>query len=238
MCTLTWRRHAGELQVWFNRDEQTIRPDALPPKCYHWENVQVVAPIDPPSKGTWIATNEFGLTVALLNWYLTPAKAGKVSRGQLVKALAQRQSLAEVMTYITDHDFSIYAPFHCVLYDRTHQRLLTWDGEQLQQADVPEILTSSSVDTTETIQRRIKKFNDFRHLCATCEDYFSFHQQHDADFPPQSVCVHREFSRTMSHTHIRVTTTQTTMRYFDGYPCQVTPSTSAHEVSLRLQETF
>lgn len=236
MCTLTWLRSEDELQIWFNRDEQTIRPDAIPPRIYNWNDVQVVAPIDPPSGGSWLASNQHGLSVTLLNWYLLPAKAGKISRGQLVKALATLSSCDSLPEFIRQHNFSVYAPFQCVVFDTRTQQLLSWNGEQLTVTDAPKIMTSSSVETDATIKRRIDKFSQFCHQTDTASNYFEFHQQHDADFSEQSVCVHRELSRTMSHTQICVTQEQLTMRYFDGYPCEITNSTSPHEIALRLQD--
>lgn len=237
MCTLTWLRQEDELNIWFNRDEQTLRAEAIPPQLLNWQGVKVIAPIDPPSAGTWICSNEFGVSVALLNWYLQPASDGKISRGQLVKSLSQLTSLDELSSVLESIDFRVFAPFQCAIFDRFKQCLLCWNGEQLSITEVPEILTSSSVETLATINRRKQQFQQFQNITASRDDFFSFHQQHDCDFPSQSVCVHRELSRTMSHTQIQLTTQTITMRYFSGYPCDITSTTTPSELVLSVQES-
>lgn len=237
MCTLTWQRHNDELTIWFNRDEQKLRPEAHPPRTFTWDNTQVVAPIDPPSGGSWITGNQFGISIALLNWYVLPNIAGKISRGKLVKKLASLRSLSELSPFVRDEDFSVYAPFQCAIFDQSNQQLIRWNGDNLTAVELPPIVTSSSVDTEATISRREAIHQLYGSNLNAPFDFLAFHQHHDNEFPMQSVCVHRQHSRTMSHTQIRTTSQYLTMRYYDGFPCAITPTTPSHELILSLQET-
>src|SRR5262249_44773985 len=68
MCTLTVLPLEGDrTRLAFNRDELRTRPEALPPQWTHHGSRSAVHPIDPVSNGTWIAANDAGLALALLN---------------------------------------------------------------------------------------------------------------------------------------------------------------------------
>lgn len=71
MCTLTWwRGAAGEgYEVFFNRDELKTRPPAKPPAAGERGGVRFLSPVDTQAGGTWIWANQFGVVMALLNWY-------------------------------------------------------------------------------------------------------------------------------------------------------------------------
>ena len=67
MCTVSWLYHPGGYQLFCNRDEKHHRLPALPPlSCVH-RGMQYVAPVDGDAGGTWLAVNEAGLTLCLLN---------------------------------------------------------------------------------------------------------------------------------------------------------------------------
>jgi hypothetical protein len=69
MCTVTWTRDGKEYELFMNRDELHSRGSASPPEVRRRKGVKVIAPIDADGGGTWIAANEWGLTICLLNHY-------------------------------------------------------------------------------------------------------------------------------------------------------------------------
>ncbi len=117
MCTLTWwSDYQGRYEVFFNRDERKTREAALPPRELRCgEDVRLLAPIDPRGGGTWLAVNEAGVTIALLNWYEEEPgeapKAGWRSRGRLVTDLADAGSAEELAERISRIDAGSYPPF-------------------------------------------------------------------------------------------------------------------------------
>ena len=96
MCTASWLDRPEGFELFFNRDERRTRARSLPPRVVTApDGTRYLAPIDAESGGTWIAVNEHGLAVCLLNRYpevLAPATPR--SRGHLVTHLAGTGALA------------------------------------------------------------------------------------------------------------------------------------------------
>ena len=97
MCTLTYLLNERGYELFFNRDEQRSRLLAEPPKLNKVNKSHgAIYPIDPQGGGTWIAVNEQGLSLALLNNYQAPLSNNdnhnkSISRGQLILSLLQIQ---------------------------------------------------------------------------------------------------------------------------------------------------
>jgi hypothetical protein len=75
MCTVSWIHQGSGYQLLCNRDEKRTRRPASAPQLLTRNNVRFVAPIDGDSGGTWVAVNEFGLSLVLLN--RAPSSAAK-----------------------------------------------------------------------------------------------------------------------------------------------------------------
>src|SRR6266446_1379970 len=67
MCTLTFVPTEDGYLVGMNRDELLTRRVALPPKRFQRSGMEMVCPSE-PCGGTWIACNDRGNLLALLNW--------------------------------------------------------------------------------------------------------------------------------------------------------------------------
>ncbi len=72
MCTVSWRAARDGYDLFFNRDELHTRAPELPPALSERDGVRFLAPRDGDHGGTWLAVNEHGLTVCLLNDYANP----------------------------------------------------------------------------------------------------------------------------------------------------------------------
>ncbi len=69
MCTVSWLADHDGYCLLFNRDEKRTRGVAQPPQIYLRDQVRFVAPIGADGGGTWLASNEYGVTICLLNAY-------------------------------------------------------------------------------------------------------------------------------------------------------------------------
>ena len=119
MCTASWLLEPTGYQVFFNRDEQKGRAKALPPQQFSAVgDVSFLMPVDPVGQGSWIATNEFGLTLCLLNYYQGQTPSGElISRGQLVKSFAHYSSAEQLIQDFEKLSYQHFAPFTLVIFD-------------------------------------------------------------------------------------------------------------------------
>jgi hypothetical protein len=67
MCTVTWLPRPDGYQLLCNRDERDSRQPALGPRLHEQNGVKYIAPVDGDHGGSWIGTNEFGMSLCLLN---------------------------------------------------------------------------------------------------------------------------------------------------------------------------
>ncbi|HKX45758.1 MAG TPA: NRDE family protein, partial [Planctomycetota bacterium] len=84
MCTVTWIRRVDGFELFCNRDERRTRPAALLPEARRGPSgIEYAAPIDAEAGGTWVAVNERGLALCLLNHYQAAEPLGRdlASRG-------------------------------------------------------------------------------------------------------------------------------------------------------------
>ncbi|MFD2257603.1 NRDE family protein [Luteolibacter algae] len=148
MCTISWKTDSnGSRRVYFNRDELKSRPVAIPPQKFSSTNeVAYLAPIDPAGGGTWMAVNERGVMIALLNrWHEKVKLHGrKLSRGEIVLSLADCKSVEEAEVRIHSRDLGCFLAFTIVLSDHHSFSIFAWDGKRLVREDLHSPITSSS----------------------------------------------------------------------------------------------
>jgi hypothetical protein len=142
MCTLTAVPLPGRhLRLAFNRDERPTRLPALPPAVGRFGERWAVLPTDPQSGGTWLAVNDAGLALAVLNVTvpapsppapLPPGERGaKRSRGTLIPALLGLDTPADALAELERaFDYRHFAPFRLVLVGRGIVAEVRWDGRE------------------------------------------------------------------------------------------------------------
>jgi len=237
MCTLTWQYQAcgGGYALFFNRDELKTRKRALPPMRKTARNgVSYLAPTDTDAGGTWLAVNQHGLTVCLLNNYAAPEPQHNniVSRGEVVTALAGCAHIDELAALLGELPLQAYRGFELVVFGHNVQHW-RWDTRQLDVLPAEMPITSSSFDTA-TVQAVRKKFFDTIAEQAGLDALAHFHschldhELHEMNGQPMavsSVCMHREFAQTVSQCFVQVSPDRVAISYTDGPPCQ-SPSTA------------
>jgi hypothetical protein len=236
MCTVTWVRDPDEgYELFFNRDELLTRQEADGPRIHESGSVRFVAPIDGDFGGTWIAANERGLTVALLNGYRSveaPSQGadGETvefrSRGLLVVDLAGSRGIDELAVTLASVDLRQYRSFRLVVLAPVAQAWIAeWDRTRLliePGGDGRRPVISSSFEETEVGSRRRQEYE--RIVCGprglTTGALAEYHCSHEHGPSAFSVCMHRSNARTRSLTHVRVTANDVHLNYHAGSPCE------------------
>lgn len=161
MCTVSWLLANDGYQVFFNRDEQKGRSLAYAPKYFNDQGVKYLMPVDPVGGGSWIAMNQAGLSVCLLNYYQDkPADKDYISRGLLVKSLVSYTSLAKIRHVLQTQSLRCYAAFTLLVfpsYLTAHSGAVyavRWDGNTLTQLSADSPMVSSSVALAEVTNYR------------------------------------------------------------------------------------
>jgi len=161
MCTVSWLLANDGYQVFFNRDEQKGRALAHSPKYFNDLGVKYLMPVDPVGGGSWIAMNQAGLSICLLNYYQqTPPETELISRGLLVKSLISNTSLTKIRSALKKLHLHRYAAFTLLVFPShlTAQigdvYAVRWDGNELKTVTAVSPMVSSSVALSEVTNYR------------------------------------------------------------------------------------
>ncbi len=227
MCTLTVipRNHGYLLAM--NRDERLTRADAAPPSLVSVGGIAAVYPRD-RAGGTWVAANDRGIALALLNWndVSQPDSEKKNSRGAVVTALMRLGSQGEVQKALQNLDLLDTWPFRLVGIFPAEKKIgeWRWNHKQLM-VEFPEWkpqhwFSSSLSDERAASERGAACASAWRMEDAGSVAWLRcLHACHDNGPGPFSICVHRENVRTVSYTEIACDANKVSCRYSAGNPC-------------------
>src|SRR5216683_2177806 len=89
MCTISFVPKSHGFYLAMNRDEKFTRSTALPPAIVDLADRRAIFPREPEG-GTWIAANDAGVCLALINWHRIESEPEHsiVSRGEVIRKLA------------------------------------------------------------------------------------------------------------------------------------------------------
>ena len=226
MCTLSWRQGDAGYELFMNRDELRQRLPARPPTRHLGATAAYLAATDGDAGGSWLAVNEHGLGVALLNRY-DPAPRPEAerlrSRGLLVIELAgSTEEPAEVLKRLAGLDLTCYRPFTLVLCSPRESPLaVAWNGLELSPPWYPDQpLASSSYDPQGIGAVRRQSARALLPPTPSREELLAFHRSHHPERGPHSPCMHRTNAVTVSFTWVQVTPEAVSMAYADGPPCR------------------
>jgi hypothetical protein len=236
MCTVSWLRHSNGYVLLCNRDERHTRQPALGPRINQREGVSFIAPVDGDHGGSWIAVNQFGLTLCLLNRYgdePVDEADGYISRGLLLIKLIHCATAASVRSRIESTNLEEFRPFTLAVISLADPSfVLDWTGRELRvrselESHAP--LTSSSLREPEIgISRR----EQFQQLISEAVDeepsqmtdlLWQFHRSHLPERGPTSVCMHRAEASTVSVSAVTVGRKSIEFAYQPGSPCTEAP---------------
>lgn len=257
MCTLTFTGTAldpgvstqalrdGEAgyTLLFNRDELRARgPEIAPAEARTDSGVRYIAPTDSDAGGTWIAANEHGITVALLNGYAEsrgPERSEWTSRGALVRSLADMQTAGELWTRMSPRRLGAFRPSVVVALGLGERPLIArWDGLAVSfdpRADLALPITSSSYEQSEV--QRFRRDLYAREVGGGLDPRSTgppslaaldaYHRWTGPDGPTDSSpCMARSDAATRSHCRIEVRPGAVRFQYFPSAPFEdADPST-------------
>jgi hypothetical protein len=228
MCTVTFIARQRGYCLGMNRDEKLTRATGLPPKQKKMCGRSVLSPTEPHG-GTWIAVNDGGVTLALINWYAVTArvKQDPVSRGSIIKNLCVAVSPEVVGEILGILALRRINPFRLVaIYPATHEVAeWRWDLKKLTRQDhawETQQWISSGFDERTAQRVRDQTFRAaLRQRSAGSRNWLRrLHRNHSPAAGPFSTCMHRADAATVSYTEVAVAGAQVEMRYQAGSPCE------------------
>ncbi len=226
MCTLTIVPLAGgRLRVGFNRDERRTRPTGTPPEIHTRDGRNAIYPTDPESGGTWLAVNDVGLILALLN--ATPPSSppfrGRRSRGEIIPALLNADTPADSLAKFDPlFRFADFPPFRLVLVGQGVVADMRWDGQEPMVVNrllgnVPLLFTSSGLGDhlVEGVRRELfdAMFAANPSEWPAVQDAFHRHRWPGREH--LSIDMSRDDARTVSRAVIELDDDTATFRYAD-----------------------
>jgi len=228
MCTVSFlaRQHGYALAM--NRDEQWTRVAGLPPARHRIQNREVLAPTE-PGGGKWIAVNDGGVTVALVNWYSVTARvSGKsVSRGQVVHAGCAAQSVRQAEAALGRLPLHQINPFRLIgVFPATREivewrwDLRAWDCQPHPWKNRQWISSGWDEPAAQRIRSRTFRAAWTQTSAGRLDWLRRLHRSHAPERGPFSTCMHRADAGTVSYTEIKVARRHATLRYLPGTPCQ------------------
>jgi len=211
-----------------NRDERLARPAGLPPKEKMVNGHVALCPSE-PGDGTWIAVNDQGVTLALINWYSIAASVGDkvISRGKVVNSVSAVVWPDFADAALAKLPLNQINPFRLIGIFPTTGEIAEWrwDLEHLVRQNhrwKSQQWISSGFDEPTAQHARSGTFQQAqRQRSAGTLDWLRrLHRSHSPQTGPFSTCMHRADAATVSYTEIIVSQREALMRYHAGAPCQ------------------
>jgi hypothetical protein len=236
MCTVTLipcsNGREDILRIACNRDESRSRPRAFPPELRIFGDRRAVLPIDPASGGSWIAVNDAGLAMVILNRNSSdmPVNPAPLSRGAILPHLLHCDSLRSSEQLALDLNGYCFAPFRLILINRTEGSVIDGGGSALpatQHLGIsrPLMFTSSGLGDAIVEGPRRRLFGEMfpePRWCPEQQDLFHRHSWPSANH--LSVCMRRADARTVSHTVVELGRETAVMTYSPHPPDEPGPS--------------
>ncbi len=229
MCTLTVVTGNDTYVMAMNRDEKIARGTGSPAEILEFNGARAIYPGDSDG-GTWFATNEYGISLALLNWndIVAPAVAAAKtrSRGRVIPPLIESRSLSDLHEVVAVLNFKGMWPFRLVGVFPSEQEIWEWrwDSTQLQfQVHLWEsrhwFSSSLSDKRAEAVRGTACRNAEHESDAGSVPWLRRLHASHAGGPGPFSLCVHREDVKTLSYSEVMVTPGTVQMGHVRSSPC-------------------
>jgi len=230
MCTVSFIARKRGYLLGMNRDEQLARENGLPPRLRLVNGVKVVCPSE-AGGGTWVALNETGATLALVNWYsiTTRVRQNLVSRGEIVRTASFASIPDEVEATLNRLPLPQLNPFRLIgIFPGTREVVeWRWDLRKREREDhawKSQQWISSGFDEPQAQRIRSRTFRDARKQSTFGRISWlrRLHRSHSPGCGPFSTCMHRTDAATVSYTEVIAGAQSATMCYHAKAPCKHT----------------
>jgi hypothetical protein len=224
MCTVSFLPTAAGFRLAMNRDEKRRRVAALPPEIFALGDRRVAYPREPDG-GIWLAVNDTGFCLALLNWHrIEREPRGRIeSRGGIIPRLIAAKDSRAIARLLRGMSLQNVRPFRLLVIDRGQRRVTEWrwDVKNLaarQPAWRIQHWFSSGHDELRAERERAE-------ICATwslggSSPLAKLHASHFPKRGPFSICMHRRDAATVSYSEVVATAARIALRYQPGPPCK------------------
>jgi hypothetical protein len=228
MCTVTFIARQRGYCLGMNRDEKLTRPIGLPPKKQKVDGRAIISPSE-PGGGTWIAVNDYGTTLALINWYSITARVGvkAVSRGEVIHSISTANSPDGADAALHRLTLNRMNPFRLIgVFPATGEIVeWRWNLKRLVRKNhswKTQQWISSGFDEPTAQRVRGRTFHLARQQASAGSLNWlrRLHRSHSPHSGPFSTCMHRADAATVSYTEVSTTARKATMRYYAGAPCR------------------
>ena len=237
MCTVSFVPTAVGFLLAMNRDEKRSRVAALPPAAFKLGQRRVLYPREPDG-GTWLAVNDAGLCLALINWHRIEREPrdGIESRGGVIPGLIGATTAQAVARQIAAMPLQSLRPFRLLVIDSRQHRVIEWEWNLRNLSErrhgwETQHWFSSGYDEWEAERERTEVCRSWS--LGTKARLRELHASHLPERGPFSICMHRPDAVTVSYSEVGVTEKRVTLRYKPGAPCQAGVAVSRSMV-LRL----
>jgi hypothetical protein len=222
MCTVSFVNTNGKIIITSNRDEKTLRPNAVEPKNYIVNNKNIIFPKDKKAGGTWYAVNENSTVLVLLNGAEEKHQLRenyRKSRGLIVLDLISSESVIQQWESI---DLDNIEPFTLVLFENGKLYQLRWDEivKNTLELDTRQnhIWSSSTLYPKGIREKRAQWFYTFLDTSpeVDADELFNFHRYTEAGNSEHGLVINRnEALKTLSITQTVIEKNKVTIHYND-----------------------
>ena len=231
MCTLSVITRDNGYLLAMNRDERVARSAGEIPEIHQLDGTRAIYPSDGVG-GTWIAANEYGITLALLNWnniVRRHVESGRArSRGRIIPALGSSSALAELRVAVGELDLGGIMPFRLVGVFPSEQSIGEWCWDSLQLTSQLQSWHcrhwfSSSLSDIQAERLRGAACRNAEHQsdAGSAPWLRRLHASHWGAPGPFSLCVHRDDVKSLSYTEVMVAPGDIQINHFRGSPCDI-----------------
>lgn len=222
MCTVSFVNANGKIIITSNRDEKTLRPNAIEPQSYLVNNKNIIFPKDKKAGGTWFAVNENATVLVLLNGADEKhilKESYRKSRGLIVLELISSDSVIEEWRKI---DLENIEPFTLVLFEEGKLYQLRWNETEKStlQLDTNQshIWSSSTLYPKEIREKRANWFSTFLDTNpeVDADEMFGFHRYTEEGNTENGLVINRNDAlKTLSITQAVVEKNKVVIHYND-----------------------
>ena len=207
-----------------NRDEKRTRVAALPPDVFARRSRRAIYPRE-PNDGTWLAVNDAGLCLALINWHQVKRESkGKIeSRGFIIPRLIGASNGRAVDRVLRKLELDWVRPFRLIAIDSSWKEVTEWQWnlqalKGRRHSWRTQHWFSSGYDEREAERQREKVCSGSS--LGKSSSLKKLHSSHLPKRGPFSICMHRSDAATVSYSEVVVGEKRITFRYQSGPPCR------------------